>query len=258
MAFSSSVAGNTGPLMVLPYTLIQEHAPQLGLVVLQTDETIEQDMRQLLPPDVEFLVSRVPSGAVLSTDMIAEMEDKLTGAARLFPQNLKFAATAYGCTSASAQIGPQRVAQLLGAGAQTAHVTEPVSALIAACRALSVHRLGLISPYVAAISDRLRAVLKEESIEVTQFDSFEEPIEANVVRISPEALQDAALGMGALPAVDAVFLSCTNLRTLGIIDAIERKIDKPVLSSNQVLAWHLLRLSDIPARPDAPGRLWRV
>ena len=56
---------------------------------------------------------------------------------------------------------------------------------------------------------------------------------------------------------DAVFLSCTNLRTLNVIPEIEARIGKPVLSSNQVLAWHLLRLAGCHAVDDAPGVLWR-
>ena len=55
---------------------------------------------------------------------------------------------------------------------------------------------------------------------------------------------------------DAVFLSCTNLRTLDIIDAVEQAIDKPVLSSNQVLAWHLLTLTQCAFGPQTPGRLF--
>lgn len=244
--------------MALPYTLTSSYPTQLGLVVLQSDETIEMDMRRLLPRDVELMVSRVPSGTTLDTGMIAAMEGKLTAAAALFPEAVQLAAAGYGCTSASAQIGSARVAELLRAGVSTAHVTEPVSALIAASRALDVQRLGLISPYVANVSDRMRVVLNAAGIAVPLFDSFEEPVEANVVRISEDALRDAAIGMGRQEGCDAVFLSCTNLRTLGVIEEIEDAIGKPVLASNQVLAWHLLRLADVAARIDAPGRLFRL
>lgn len=244
--------------MALSYTLTDKRPSQLGLVVLQSDETIELDMRRLLPPEAELLVSRVPSGTTLDTTMIASMEDKLTAAAALFPEAVSLAAAGYGCTSASAQIGSARVAELIRAGVETAEVTEPVSALIAACRALGIERLGLISPYVATISDRLRLVLEDAGISVTRFDSFEEPVEANVVRISEDALRDAAIRMGQYDDCDAVFLSCTNLRTLDVIDGIEAVIGKPVLASNQVLAWHLLQLAGISARAETPGQLFNL
>lgn len=241
--------------MDLPYRLTPDRQTQLGLVVLQSDETLEYDMRRLLPSDVELLVSRVESGAVLSHEMIAAMEDRLTGAAMLLPRGTPFAAVGYGCTSASAQIGSDRIAECIRAGVDTPHVTNPVSALIAACRALNVSKLGLVSPYIESISDRMRAVLEQEGIAVDRFGSFNEPIEANVVRIDAPSLVDAAMAVEI--GCDAVFLSCTNLRTLDVIPEIEARIGKPVLSSNQVLAWHMLRLAACHAVDDAPGVLWR-
>ena len=242
--------------MDLLYTLRSDHPTQLGMIVLQSDETLEADMRRLLPVEAELLVSRVESGTELSHDMIAAMEDRLTASARLLPRDSRFAAVGYGCTSASAQIGSDRVAARIKDGAQVAHVTNPVAALIAACRALEITKLGLVSPYIASISDRLREVLEEAGITVTRFGSFNEPVEANVVRITEGSLEEAAMAVGAEDACQAVFLSCTNLRTLDVIPRIEAQLGKPVLSSNQVLAWHLLQLADIAPVPGAPGALW--
>lgn len=244
--------------MQLPYRLDTDHAPQIGLVVLQSDETLERDFRWLLPDTVELLVSRVASGTELDTAMIAAMEGRLTQAARLLPRAAKLAVIGYGCTSASAQIGSARVAELISAGAQTPHVTDPAAALIAACRHLGVQRLGVISPYVAEVSTRLHQVFEDAGIEVRRFGSFNEPVETNVVRILPRSLRDAALGMAADGDCDAVFLSCTNLRTLDVIEEIEAQIGIPVLSSNQVLAWHMLALAGIPQGSGIPGRLGQV
>ncbi|MGC1506708.1 MAG: Asp/Glu racemase [Sulfitobacter sp.] len=244
--------------MGLPYTLSSDRPVQLGLVVLQSDETLERDMRRLLPLETEVLVSRVASGTELDTKMIAGMESRLTGAAALLPRGAQIAVAGYGCTSATAQIGAARVAALIQSGVPTAHVTDPVTALIAACSALGIARLGMITPYVANISDQLRVVVENAGIRVTCFASFEEKTEANVVRIAADAVHAAAVEMGQDQKCDAVFLSCTNLRTLGIIDAIEAEIDKPVLSSNQVLAWDMMRLAGIAPPEDLPGRLWNT
>jgi maleate isomerase len=65
------------------------------------------------------------------------------------------------------------------------------------------------------------------------------------------------LGRGAC---DAVFVSCTNLRTFGILPQAEDQLGKSVVSSNQALCWHLLRLSGIgPDHPEGalgPGQLY--
>ena len=63
-------------------------APQLGtratigIVALQSDETIEHDMRRIFPLDgVACYVTRVPSRTEVTNDTLAEMEGNLTGAA---------------------------------------------------------------------------------------------------------------------------------------------------------------------------------
>jgi maleate isomerase len=242
--------------MALPYELTTARPKQIGLIVLQADETLERDMRVVLPDDVEFLVSRVPSATSVSRESLQAMANDLTQAASLLPVGATLSAVGYGCTSGTAQIGADQIAALIQAGLQTPKVTEPVSALIAACAHLGVTRIGLISPYVASVSDQLRLILADAGIKVTQFASFDEPTEERVVRISQDSIVDAAIAMAHAEDCEAVFLSCTNLRTLDVIDRIETQIGKPVLSSNQVLAWHLCKLLDMsPERPQF-GRLF--
>ncbi|UWQ99476.1 Asp/Glu racemase [Rhodobacteraceae bacterium S2214] len=226
--------------MALPYKLVETGRKCIGLAVLQTDETLENDMRRLLPVDVDVYVSRVPSDTTVSSDTLAGMAQVLTSATALFPPGLTFDAIGYGCTSGTAEIGPAKIAKFVRAGAQTSAVTEPVSALIAACYGQSITRIGLISPYVAEVSAKLRQVLAVNGIAVTSFASFDEPEERNVVRIDPADIHAAAVGLQG--DFDAIFLSCTNLRTLDVIGPISAEIGKPVMSSNQVLADHLLAL----------------
>ena len=57
---------------------------------------------------------------------------------------------------------------------------------------------------------------------------------------------------------DAVFASCTNLRAMEIIPEAEDILGKPVLCSNQVLGWHMLRLAGIDSDQPAGGRLFKA
>ncbi|MBL4769291.1 MAG: aspartate/glutamate racemase family protein [Rhodobacteraceae bacterium] len=244
--------------MALPYSLISSNRSLIGLVVLQSDESIEADMRRLLPLSVELFVTRVPSGTAVTVEGLVDMERVLTQAASLFPVDIHFRVVGYGCTSGTAQIGQTRIADLICAGTKTDAVTEPVSALVAACKALRITRLGLISPYVAAVSQQLRFVLTEQGITVTAFKSFEEPEECKVARISPDSIATAAINLAQTGDCDAVFLSCTNLRTLDIIEDVEQATGLPILSSNQVLAWHLLGNAGGQTPLFAPGQLWKA
>lgn len=232
-------------------------AATLGLIALQVDETIEQDFRRLFPRrDVAIYVNRIPSGAELTPDSITQMGRDLPAAAALLPQAAEFDAVAYGCTSGTTLIGVDRVRDLVRGAVQTRHVAQPLTATLTAFAALQVSSIGLVSPYIDSVAGPMRQTFEAAGIKVPAMVSFGEEIEANVARIDPASIHAAALEVGTQPEVEAVFLSCTNLRTLDILTDLEQRLGKPVVSSNQALAWHMARLADAPLAVDAPGALF--
>lgn len=241
-------AGNGADMTRYTYTRSLDGPAPLGLVVLQTDETIEADMRRMLPPETPLYITRVPSGPDVSPQSLRAMTDHITYAASLLPQAISFSGIGYGCTSATAQIGAVEVANLIRAGAKTDRVSDPLTALIAACRALEVTQLGFLSPYTSDVSGKLREALSNVGIATPAFGSFEEANEANVVRIAPQSIIDAACDLAAQGGVQAIFLSCTNLRTLDVIEAIELRTGLPCISSNQALGWHLCPTAQVPGK----------
>ena len=58
--------------------------------------------------------------------------------------------------------------------------------------------------------------------------------------------------------VEAFFICCTALRANSVIDALERDLRKPVVSSNQALAWHALRIAEFTDHVSNFGRLLRT
>lgn len=225
-----------------PYEVQDETLPRLGLVVLQVDETIEQDFRQLFAPDAASLfVSRVPSGAELTPDSIARMEAALPAAAALLPAPLDV--MAYACTSGATLIGVDRVRDLVAGAVVSRAVTDPLTAALAQCHDLGLHRVGIVSPYIASVAEPIRAAFEAARITVPATLSFGEEIESKVARIAPQSIADAVRELVRQAPLDGVFLSCTNLRTLDILNPLAREIGLPVLSSNQCLAWHMATLA---------------
>jgi len=228
----------------------------MGIVVLQTDETIEHDLHRIIPNEgVALYASRIANDEDVTSDTLGAMAEKLPASAGLFPNALEFDVVGYGCTSGTSVIGPDAIARLVREGCTATHVTEPVSALVAACQALGVTSLGFVSPYIEEVNNTLRGVLADRGITSPVFGSFNEGIDANVARIDGPSLIAAAKKIGASD-VDAVFMSCTNLRTLDVIDQIEEALGKPVLASNQVLAWHMAKLAGLETKGLGPGRLY--
>ncbi|MHA7888217.1 maleate cis-trans isomerase family protein [Roseicyclus sp.] len=246
--------------MHLDHVAEPSRPPQIGVIVLQADESLEPDFRRLLPAPIEVLASRVPSGEHVLPETLAAMEGTLSEAAGRLPGGARFASVGYGCTSATAQIGAERVHARIRAGlkAPDLPVSDPVTACLAAARALGISRIGLVSPYVASVSDRLRAAFGTGGLEVAAFGSFNVSEEARVVRIAGSSIREAGIRIGTAQDCEAVFLSCTNLRTLDEIEPIEAAIGKPVLASNQVLAWHLAMLGGVAGQARIPGVLGRL
>ncbi len=230
-----------------PYALQEDDLPRLGLIVLQVDETIEQDFRRLFPPEVARLhVSRVPSGTELTPESIATMETTLPAAAGLLPATRPFEAVGYACTSGTTLIGAARVRELVTRATRTRAVTDPLSAALAACRALGLGRIGIVSPYVPSVADPIRRAFEAAGIAVPDTLSFGEEIEARVARIAPASIAEAARDLARRNRLDGLFLSCTNLRTLDILDPLARELRLPVLSSNRCLAWQMAQLAAMP------------
>lgn len=241
--------------MGLAFETERRDESRLGLIVLQADETIENEFRRIIPSHATMHVSRVPSGREVTTDTLSEMEGHIGSSAKLFPSAVSFDVIGYGCTSGTSVIGIERVAELVRSEVLARSVTEPISALIAACRHLGVTRLACLSPYIENVSFGVRRILAENGIETPVFGSFETSEEAVVARISPASIMQAAVQLGNSADADAVFISCTNLRTLDIISAVEDRTGKPVFSSNQVLGWHMCRLAGVTAVKGKLGRL---
>ncbi|WP_420568621.1 maleate cis-trans isomerase family protein [Thalassovita sp.] len=229
----------------------------LGVIVLETDETLEWEFARLTNVDgVALYHSRIPMTSSIQPDTLAGMENDLPRSAGLLPSSLDFDVIGYGCTSAATVIGSDRVAQQVNKVFPRAKVTDPLAAIIAAGHSLGVTRLGFITPYIPEVSIRMRKKLEAAGFEIASFGSFEEGDDRIVARITEEAIKAAALRVVATAACDAVIISCTNLRCIRVIPEIETQLGVPVISSNLALAWHMLRLGGIDDQSPQFGKLF--
>lgn len=230
---------------------------RLGMIVLSTDETLEYETRQVLEGRcVNLMHSRIESHPQVTPDSLRAMRARMPEVAGLLPAELN--AIAYGCTSASVLIGPEVVAAEVQSVRPGVPVTNPISAVVAALKALKVRRIGLVTPYTAEVAAPMREFLAAQGIETRHEISFGEGDDRKVARIAQRSTLAAMLEAGRAEGVEAVFASCTNLGTFEVIDQAEDELGLPVISSNLALAWHLLKLARIEARGWGPGRLFHL
>lgn len=232
-------------------------ATSLGLIVLSADETIEREFRSIFHDAGPALYhTRIESAPDVSPETLMLMKDRLTGAAALLPGVTPMDVVGYACTSGATVIGEDAVAAAVRKVHGTAQVTNPASAVVAALKHLEVTRVGVVSPYVEEVSDAVCALLRSNDLEPVRVGSFGQAEESVVARIALGSVEEAICAVGADPAVEAVFASCTNLRTFPVIASCEARLGKPVISSNLALAWHMLTLAGLDTIGRGPGRLF--
>ena len=231
----------------------------LGVVVLETDETLEAEFAQMLRiAGVALYHTRIPMGRDIRPETLAGMEGDLPAAVRLLPPSLRFDVIGYGCTSAATVIGSDQVAAQINRVIPGARVTDPLRAIIAAGRALGAHRLGFITPYVPEVSLQMRGRLQAAGFQIAAFGSFEEGNDQVVARITEASIEQAVQQVQAQAVCDAMVIACTNLRCLHLIASLEAATGVPVISSNTALAWHMLRLAGVSASMPQFGQLFAL
>lgn len=251
--------------MLLPFETDAGSGPRatLGVIVLEADETLEPEFARLLTLDgVALYHNRIPMAPQIRPDTLAQMESEIPDVVAQFPTSAGFDVIGFGCTSASSVIGSDAVARAVQQVIPEAQVTNPLAALIAAGRALGVTRLGFVSPYEPRVSLTMRTRLAEAGFDIVSFGSFGEEDDRVVGRITPDAIRTGVETVVAAAPEDtpceAIIIACTNLRALGVIEDLESQMGIPVLSSNQALGWHMLRLAGVTDLVPGAGRLLRT
>ena len=232
---------------------------KVGLLVLASDGVIEAEFRRVFEATrVALYGSRIRNDPSITPETLKRMEQGLAASADLILPGVALDVVGYGCTSASMVIGEEKVAARIREARPGVACTTPMTAAVAAFKALGVSRVALFTPYIDEINQAMRRHIEARGFTVTAMGSFNEEDDPTVARITLDSVQRAALQVGAPDEVEAVFVSCTNLRLLDGAAALEARLGKPVTSSNHAMAWHCLRLAGIADSLPQFGRLFTL
>lgn len=220
----------------------ETYGTAVGLLVLRSDEAMEGELRQWLPAEVALHHARVYNANEVNSETLAAMLNELPDSARRLPDAPDYKVIAYGCTSGSMVIGSDRVREAIQSVHAGVAVTDPFTALKAKLSNVDAKRIGLLVPYEPAVAQGIVDGLQDAGFEIAASASFHESNDDRVCRISRESVTEGLLAVGMDPAVEAVVGSCTNLRSIDVLDAVAAGLGKPVMTSNSALAWHIEQL----------------
>lgn len=124
------------------------------------------------------------------------------------------------------------------------------SSLTAAFEALNARRLVFISETKQAGHDKKVAFLKEAGYDIVADKAVGLEGTDEYCVMPPQLWFDEAVALRRDEA-DAYFISCANISSIEVIDALERRLGKPVVTSNQAALWCALRAAGLD--DDIPG-----
>lgn len=230
--------------------------PRLGVIVPSSNTAVEDEFPTVVPPQVGFHVARIPLTAV-TADALDTMSDHAVQAATAL-SHADVDVVAYACTTGSLLHGPGFDVQLETKLSEAADAPAVATArsVVRALAAINADRIAVVTPYVEDLNDRERDYLAAAGLTVVTIDGRGITANTEIGALRPEEAYEQAQTTADGQSIDAVFISCTNYRTLSIVDTLEADLNIPVVTSNLATLWDLSRAGTVAV--DGPGTLFDI
>ncbi len=234
---------------------------KLGFLIPAGTPTVEREMVEIAPPGVSVHFNRMAGRGADGT--LKGIEDRLTAQIEQLPETTALLAAvkpnvivlAHTATSYRlGKDGERDMATRLTRDTGIPFVTT-VQSVMAAFEALGITRIALGTPYDESLTMRGKTSLEAYGIEIVAFDWLRD------VRSIFDETDERAYALGRSvdrPQAQAVFLSGVGMPSLGVLQALEDDLGKPVISSASAIMWRALRLAGVASRIDGYGRLLQL
>ncbi|WP_067660592.1 maleate cis-trans isomerase family protein [Nocardia harenae] len=233
---------------------IEGPVAQRGIgIIAPFDLALERELWRWAPLDVSLHLARTPYEPVPVSLAMAELVSDaahLTAATRNV-LHVEPEVVAYLCSSGSfiKGLGYERSLcdTIRSAGAADAVTTS--GALLEAIQRLELTRISVLTPYDEILTGKLHDFLAEADCAVVRSDHL--GLGGGIWKVGYRTIAERILGADH-PDAQAVFVSCTNLPTYDVIEPLEQRLGKPVLTANQLTMWACLGRMKLPMM--GPGR----
>ena len=235
---------------------ISKSNPRIGLITLGSDFRIEKDFNSIVyGRDIDLYVNRIHCYNPLTNETLAKMADDITEVTQDILPDQKIDCIAYGCTSGTVAAGYDTIKSKVNLAKPEAKVTTPITAAVKAINKLGIKKISIFTPYTKTINDSVVKYFKDQNIIINSLTYFDIDSDLDIGKVDENYLFDV-LSKIDLEDSDALFVSCTALPVLSIIDKLEKKMNKTVLSSNQTLIWDSFNAIDYKEKINNFGKLF--
>jgi len=229
---------------------------RIGLIVPSSNTTMEAEFWRMAPEGVSVHTARMNLTDVTERALVEMESYARAAAARLADASVDI--LMYGCTSGSLVKGKgydRRIAEELEEHSGIRAATTS-TAVLEALEELGISRVVVATPYIEGVNERERRFLEENGFEVLRIEGLGLVKNTEIGRQGPQTAYNLARRV-YVPGADGVFISCTNFRTIEVIDVLERDLGVPVITSNQASMWFVLRNLGIREEYEEYGTLMK-
>ncbi|MBT6447508.1 MAG: racemase, partial [Flavobacteriaceae bacterium] len=157
-------------------------------------------------------------------------------------------------TSGTIAIGETKVRDKILLAKPGCYVTTPVTSAVKAFKIMNINKIALFTPYPDAVNKTILEYFSQKNIEVLSFASLNLNLDSEIASVDPNYILEMSSKL-EMKNVDALFISCTALPVLNILNKLEDKLKKLVLSSNQTLIWDTIRSTGYKSPIKGYGKL---
>ena len=219
---------------------IKKNNPRVGLIVLATDAMIEKDFLKVfneVPADL--FVNRITNYNPVTANNLKKMTENITSVTENILPGEEVDCVVYGCTSGTIVSGYDNIKKKINLAKPNASVTAPSTAALNALKKKNIKKISIVTPYIKSVNDDVVNFFKDNNFEVTSNTYFDIESDIDIGKVDQDKLFEILSKINHKGA-EALFVSCTSLPVLNIIERLEKKLSITVLSSNQALIWETL------------------
>ena len=221
---------------------IKDTSPKVGLIVLATDVMIEKDFLKVFSRvSADLYVNRITNYNPVTAENLEKMTNKITSVTENILPGERIDCIVYGCTSGTIVSGYDNIKKKINIAKPDALVTAPSTAALNALKKKNINKISIVTPYIKSVNDDVVNFFKKNNFEVTSNTYFDIQSDVDIGRVDQDQLFKILSNINHKDA-EALFVSCTSLPVLNIIERLEKKLKMTVLSSNQALIWETLEI----------------
>jgi maleate isomerase len=230
---------------------------KIGLIFPAPGGAPDYEYHEYVPEGVGVFITRLPF-EVVTPEGLAKMGEFVEEAGKLVAQ-AQVDLILFGCTTGSLIKGlgydKQLIERLEKATGIPALTTS--TSVVEALNALNMKKIAIATPYSDVVNEAEKKFIEDSGFEVSTIKGLGNTDPTDMARVQYEVMYRLAREVDRDDA-DGIFISCTGIGVMKIIEKLENDLKKPVITSNQASLWAALKRLKIASESPGLGQLFET